>query len=56
MGKYFLLAFVFALLALGMAANGEGSPAIGFGVSAGLCVLAAAVVERGKTPKASVGQ
>lgn len=51
MAKYFLLAFVFALLALGLAANNEGSPAIGFGVSAGLCILAAAVVERGAKSK-----
>ena len=51
MAKYFLLAFVFAIVSLGIAGNDGGSPAIGFGVSAGLCILAAAVVERGTPTK-----
>ncbi|MFH1024990.1 MAG: hypothetical protein V1809_16540 [Planctomycetota bacterium] len=49
MTRYFLLAVVFAALAFGTSADKNHGAAVGFGVSAGLCVLAAAVVECRRT-------
>jgi len=52
MAKYFLLALIFGMLSMGLAADNMGNhAAIGFGVSAGLCVLAAAVAEQRSKPK-----
>lgn len=46
MAKYFILAVLSGLLAAGFASEKAHGAAAGFAVAAGLCILAAAVVER----------
>ena len=50
MVKYFGLAALCGILCVAFGLDREQSPSIGFGVSAGLCVVAAALVERRKPP------
>ncbi len=46
---YFGIAALFAVLAIGLASD-RNQASIGFGVSSGLCIVAAAIAETRKPP------
>jgi uncharacterized membrane protein len=50
MAKYFILAALCAVLSVALSVDREQGASIGFGVSAGLCVVAAAIAEARKPP------